>query len=142
MSAPASSEDVYPAQGYAGDVTPATACQWWQAGQAILVDVRSTAELEWVGFVPGSVHIAWKQWPGMVANNNFDEALLAAVPQDRKVVLLCRSGVRSIAAAQRATALGLQAYNILEGFEGNPDALAQRGHVGGWRYHGLPWRQG
>ena len=142
MSAPASSEDVYPAQGYAGDVTPATACQWWQAGQAILVDVRSTAELEWVGFVPGSVHIAWKQWPGMVANNNFDEALLAAVPQDRKVVLLCRSGVRSIAAAQRATELGLQAYNILEGFEGNPDALAQRGHVGGWRYHGLPWRQG
>ena len=142
MSAPASSEDVYPAQGYAGDVTPATACQWWQAGQAILVDVRSTAELEWVGFVPGSVHIAWKQWPGMVANNNFDEALLAAVPKDRKVVLLCRSGVRSIAAAQRATALGLQAYNILEGFEGNPDALAQRGHVGGWRYHGLPWRQG
>ena len=142
MSAPASSEDVYPAQGYAGDVTPATACQWWQAGQAILVDVRSTAELEWVGFVPGSVHIAWKQWPGMVANNNFDEALLAAVPQDKKVVLLCRSGVRSIAAAQRATALGLQAYNILEGFEGNPDALAQRGHVGGWRFHGLPWRQG
>ena len=142
MSAPASSEDVYPAQGYAGDVTPATACQWWQAGQAILVDVRSTAELEWVGFVPGSVHIAWKQWPGMVANNNFDEALLAAVPQDRKVVLLCRSGVRSIAAAQRATELGLQAYNILQGFEGNPDALAQRGHVGGWRYHGLPWRQG
>ena len=142
MSAPASSEDVYPAQGYAGDVTPATACQWWQAGQAILVDVRSTAELEWVGFVPGSVHIAWKQWPGMVANNNFDEALLAAVPQDKKVVLLCRSGVRSIAAAQRATELGLQAYNILQGFEGNPDALAQRGHVGGWRYHGLPWRQG
>ena len=142
MSAPASSEDVYPAQGYAGDVTPATACQWWQAGQAILVDVRSTAELEWVGFVPGSVHIAWKQWPGMVANNNFDEALLAAVPQDRKVVLLCRSGVRSIAAAQRATALGLQAYNILEGFEGNPDALAHRGQLGGWRFHGLPWRQG
>ena len=142
MSAPASSEDVYPAQGYAGDVTPATACQWWQAGQAILVDVRSTAELEWVGFVPGSVHIAWKQWPGMVANNNFDEALLAAVPQDKKVVLLCRSGVRSIAAAQRATALGLQAYNILEGFEGNPDALAHRGQLGGWRFHGLPWRQG
>ena len=142
MSAPASSEDVYPAQGYAGDVTPATACQWWQAGQAILVDVRSTAELEWVGFVPGSVHIAWKQWPGMVANANFDEALLAAVPQGKKVVLLCRSGVRSIAAAQRATALGLQAYNILEGFEGNPDALAHRGQLGGWRFHGLPWRQG
>ena len=130
------------AQGYAGDISPQTAFDWWQAGQAVLVDVRSTAELEWVGFVPGCVHIAWKQWPGMVANANFDKAILEAVPSDKKVVLLCRSGVRSIAAAQRATELGLQAYNILEGFEGNPDALAQRGHVGGWRFHGLPWRQG
>jgi len=55
---------------------------------------------------------------------------------------LCRSGIRSIAAAQRATELGLQAYNILEGFEGDPDADGQRGHRGGWRFHGLPWQQG
>jgi rhodanese-related sulfurtransferase len=129
-------------QEYAGDISPMTAFDWWQAGEAVLVDVRSTAELEWVGFVPGSVHIAWKHWPGMVTNSNFDEALLASVPKDKKVVLLCRSGVRSIAAAIRATELGLQAYNILEGFEGNPDAQAQRGHLGGWRFHGLPWRQG
>ena len=59
----------------------------------------------------------------------------------KKLVLLCRSGVRSIAAAQRATELGLQAYNILEGFEGDPDANAHRGLTGGWRYHGLPWQQ-
>jgi rhodanese-related sulfurtransferase len=51
------------------------------------------------------------------------------------------SGVRSIAAAQRATALGLQAYNILEGFEGDLDDQAHRGVQGGWRKHGLPWRQ-
>jgi hypothetical protein len=49
--------------------------------------------------------------------------------------------VRSIAAAKRATELGLAAYNILEGFEGDPDAQAHRGRKGGWRYHGLPWRQ-
>ena len=61
--------------------------------------------------------------------------------QGRKVVLLCRSGVRSVAAARRATELGLQAYNILEGFEGDPDGHGQRGRKGGWRYHGLPWRQ-
>ena len=66
----------------------------------------------------------------------------AAVPSDKKVVLLCRSGVRSIAAAKRATELGLEAYNILEGFEGDPDALAHRGNRGGWRKQGLPWRQG
>ncbi|MNN95427.1 hypothetical protein D3C81_2142330 [compost metagenome] len=58
-----------------------------------------------------------------------------------KVVLLCRSGVRSVAAAQRATALGLEAYNILEGFEGDADENGQRGRLGGWRLAGLPWRQ-
>ncbi|MDO9195060.1 rhodanese-like domain-containing protein [Rhodoferax sp.] len=131
-----------PAQGYAGDVSPHLACQWWQAGDAVLVDVRTDAEREWVGFVPGAVPLAWKQWPGMVMNAAFDDGLLAAVPADKKVVLLCRSGVRSIAAARRATELGLEAYNILEGFEGDPDEHAQRGRKNGWRYHGLPWRQG
>ncbi len=130
------------APGYAGDVSPQLACQWWQAGDAVLVDVRSDAEREWVGFVPGATALAWKQWPGMVMNADFDEGLRAAVPAGKKVVLLCRSGVRSIAAAKRATELGLEAYNILEGFEGDPDAHAQRGRKGGWRYHGLPWRQG
>ncbi len=129
------------AQGYAGDVTPQLACAWWQAGEAVLVDVRSDAEREWVGFIPQATPVAWKQWPGMVMNPLFDQALLAAVPSDKKVLLLCRSGVRSIAAARRATELGLQAYNILEGFEGNPDGAAQRGKLGGWRRHGLPWRQ-
>ena len=131
-----------PAQGYAGDVSPQLACQWWQAGEAVLVDVRSDAEREWVGFVPDAVPLAWKQWPGMVMNASFDEGLKAAVPTGRKVVLFCRSGGRSIPAARRATELGLEAYNILEGFEGDPDQQAQRGGKGGWRYHGLPWRQG
>jgi rhodanese-related sulfurtransferase len=130
-----------PATGYAGDVSPHQACQWWQSGEAVLVDVRSDAERAWVGFVPGAVPLAWKQWPGMVLNAAFDEALKACVPEGKKVLLLCRSGVRSIAAAQRATQLGLEAYNILEGFEGDPDAQAQRGHQGGWRFHGLPWQQ-
>ena len=130
------------AAGYAGDVSPSLAHAWWQAGDAVLVDVRTDAERDWVGFVPGAVALAWKQWPGMVMNPQFDAALLAAVPPDKKVVLLCRSGVRSVAAAKRATELGLQAYNILEGFEGDPDAQAQRGHRSGWRFRGLPWRQG
>ncbi|MBX3652972.1 MAG: rhodanese-like domain-containing protein [Ramlibacter sp.] len=136
------SSTVRPAQGYAGDVSPELACQWWQAGDAVLVDVRTDAEREWVGFVPGAVPLAWKQWPGMAMNPGFDDGLKAAVPAGGKVVLLCRSGARSVAAARRATELGLQAYNILEGFEGDPDAQAQRGHVGGWRFRGLPWRQG
>jgi sulfur dioxygenase len=130
------------ATGYAGDVSAELAFAWWQAGEAVLVDVRSDAEREWVGFVPGAVALAWKQWPGMTMNLQFDASLQAAVPAGKKVVLLCRSGVRSIAAAKRATELGLEAYNILEGFEGDPDANAQRGQRGGWRLRGLPWRQG
>ena len=130
------------AQGYAGDITPELAFQWWQAGAAVLVDVRTDAEREWVGFVPGAVALAWKQWPGMALNPAFDAGIRAALPTGGKVLLLCRSGVRSIAAARRATELGVEAYNILEGFEGDPDAQAQRGHKSGWRLRGLPWRQG
>ncbi len=130
-----------PAEGYAGDVTPQQAAQWMASGVAVLVDVRSDAEREWVGYVPGAVPLAWKQWPGMVQNATFDEGIRAAVPAGRKAVLLCRSGVRSVAAARRATELGLEAYNILEGFEGNPDEHGQRGRTGGWRFRGLPWKQ-
>jgi len=130
-----------PADGYAGDVSCQTAYQWWQSEQAVLVDVRSSAELAWVGFVPGALSVPFKQWPGMTLNPDFDAQLLAAVPPGKKVLMLCRSGVRSIATAQRATQLGLQAYNILEGFEGDANAQGQRNRLGGWRLHGLPWQQ-
>jgi rhodanese-related sulfurtransferase len=130
-----------PAEGYAGDVTPELACRWWQSGDAVLVDIRTDAERDWVGFVPGAVNLEWKRWPGMQPNPDFDAQLRAAVPPGKKAVMLCRSGVRSIAAARRATELGLEAYNILEGFEGDPDERGQRGKRGGWRLRGLPWRQ-
>lgn len=129
------------AGSYAGDVSPELAWQWVQAGDAVLVDVRTDAEREWVGFVPGAVPAAWKQWPGMARNTAFETTVQAAAADGKKLVMLCRSGVRSVAAAQRATELGLEAYNILEGFEGDPDGQAQRGHKGGWRHRGLPWRQ-
>ena len=137
----AGGQQVQPATGYAGDIAPPLAWQWLQSGDAVLVDVRTDAEREWVGFVPGAVALAWKQWPGMALNANFDDELKATVPDGKKVVFLCRSGVRSVAAARRATELGLQAYNILEGFEGDADGQAQRGRLGGWRLRGLPWMQ-
>lgn len=134
--------DDRPAQGYAGDVPPQQAYEWWQHGDAVLVDVRSDAEREWVGFVPGAVVAPWKQWPGMRMNESFDASLKSAVPPGKKAVLFCRSGVRSMAAAKRAAQLGIEAYNMLEGFEGDPDEAGQRGKHGGWRLRGLPWRQG
>jgi rhodanese-related sulfurtransferase len=141
-SPPHSSDaDVRPADGYAGDVSPQVAAQWIARGEAVLIDVRTDAEREWVGFVPGAVPLAWKQWPGMALNANFDEGVRAAVPSGKKALMLCRSGVRSIDAARRATALGFAAYNVLEGFEGDRDAQSHRGNQGGWRFHGLPWKQ-
>ena len=74
-------------------------------------------------------------------NDGFDEGLRAAVPDGAKAVLQCRSGVRSVSAARRATELGITAYNILEGFEGDADEEGHRGRKGGWRMRGLPWRQ-
>ena len=128
-----------PAEGYAGDVSPQLAWQWVQAGQAVLVDVRTDAEREWVGFVPDAVALAWKQWPGMALNPHFDAGVQSL--GERPLLMLCRSGVRSIAAAKRATELGATAYNILEGFEGDPDEQAHRAMRGGWKLRGLPWRQ-
>jgi rhodanese-related sulfurtransferase len=132
---------VQAAADYAGDVSPELAWSWVQSGQALLVDVRSDAERAWVGFVPEAKPLAWKQWPAMEVNPDFDTGLQALALEGKKLLLLCRSGVRSIAAAKRATELGLEAYNILEGFEGDPNAQAHRGLVGGWRKRGLPWRQ-
>ncbi len=139
MSQP--TDAVHPAQGYAGDISPQLAFEWWQSGQGLLIDIRTEAEIAWVGFVPGAVCIPWKHWPGMVLNANFDEQVRQAVPAGGKALMLCRSGIRSIAAARRATELGIEAYNILEGFEGDPDANGHRGSFEGWRYRGLPWRQ-
>ena len=133
--------EVRPATGYAGDIDPGTAYAWMQGGRAVLVDVRTDAEREWVGFVPGALAAAWKQWPGMAMNAEFDAQVRAAAAEGQSLAMLCRSGVRSIAAARRATELGLEAYNILEGFEGAPDDNAHRGNTGGWRFRGLPWRQ-
>lgn len=129
------------AEGYAGDVMPEQAWEWVQGGAAVLVDVRSDAERSWVGEVPGAQAIAWKQWPGMAFNTDFDAQLQAAAQPGQRVLMLCRSGVRSVAAARRATELGIEAWNILEGFEGEPDSQSQRNHAGGWRARGLPWRQ-
>ncbi len=132
---------IAPAVSYAGDISPELAHQWMLTGTAVLVDIRSNAERAWVGFIVDAVGIEWKVWPGMVANANFEVELKAAVPAGSKVMMLCRSGVRSIPASERAQSLGYTAYNILEGFEGDPDGEAHRGQKGGWRYRGLPWRQ-
>jgi rhodanese-related sulfurtransferase len=126
---------------YAGAVTPAEAHAFMGAG-AKLVDVRTKPELAYVGSVPGAMAVEWQTFPGGTPNPDFIAQLSALVPKDQPVMFLCRSGGRSHAAAQAATKAGWkEAYNILEGFEGDKDASGHRNTVGGWRKAGLPWTQ-
>ena len=129
---------------YAGALTPQEAFDLLRlAPGARLVDVRTRAEWDWVGRVPGAVEIEWNQYPGGVRNPHFLAELKRQVEPGVPVLFLCRSGARSDGAARLATEAGYgDCYNILEGFEGDKDANGHRGNIGGWRKAGLPWIQG
>ena len=128
---------------YAGEVTPKEAWTLLQSAPGtVLVDVRTQAELHWVGKVPNAVEIEWMNWPTMQKNEHFMVQLNRQVDKEAMVLFLCRSAQRSHFAAVLATQNGWNnCYNILEGFEGDKDANSQRGHAGGWRNAGLPWSQ-
>ena len=126
---------------YAGALLPAEAHKLMQQGAA-LVDVRTKPELQYVGRVPGALAVEWQTYPGSRENPEFLAELAAAVPKDQPVMFMCRSGARSHSAAEAATRAGWkEAYNVLEGFEGDKDAEQHRSTVGGWRKAGLPWVQ-
>ena len=134
---------------YAGDLTPDEAFELLRDDpRAVLVDVRTTAEWSYVG-VPDlsqlgrdAVLAEWVSFPGGAPNPAFLATVTEAAAKDAPVVFLCRSGVRSVAAANAATAAGFTAaYNITEGFEGPADEAGHRGTSAGWKVRGLPWRQ-
>lgn len=130
---------------YAGAVTPQEAFALLQHEAHIkLIDVRTTAERDWVGRVAidPSRHAAieWNVYPGGTPNPAFLEQLAAVAAPDQVLLFLCRSGVRSRHAAALATANGYaNCFDILEGFEGDKDAAGHRKTVGGWCARGLPW---
>lgn len=130
---------------YAGALLPKEAFALLECAHgATLVDVRTRAELYWVGRVPGAVAIEWSGYPGGARNPDFLGQLQATVPVTAApVMFLCRSGQRSHHAAVQATGAGYpNCFNVLEGFEGDRDAQGHRNTVGGWRAAGLPWEQG
>ena len=127
---------------YAGSVPPLDAWALVQAGAAVLVDVRSAEERKFVGHVPGAAHVAWASGTSLTRNPRFVRELEAKVRKDEPVLLLCRSGKRSALAAEAATKAGFaNAFNVLEGFEGELNDAQQRGTGDGWRFRGLPWAQ-
>jgi len=126
---------------YSGAVTPQEAWSLLQEGSKVkIVDVRTQPEWQFVGVVPQSELIEWKRYPLMALNPDFLARLKATVDPENVVLFLCRSGVRSHEAAALAAQHGYtEAYNILEGFEGDKDENQQRGHRNGWKAAGLPW---
>ena len=126
---------------YAGALTPQEAYEiLQQAPHAKLVDVRTTAELELVGRVPSAAHIEWAFYPGMLANADFAQHLEMQVDKEALVIFMCRTGGRSHNAAAVAAKLGFsEAYNMLEGFEGEANTEKQRTLINGWKHAGLPW---
>src|SRR5688572_1913317 len=126
---------------YAGALLPAEAHELMKAGVK-LVDVRTKPELQYVGKVPGSLAVEWQTYPGGKPNPEFIGELAAAVSKDQPVMFMCRSGARSHGAAEAALRAGWkEAYNVLEGFEGDKDGAEHRNTVNGWRKAGLPWTQ-
>lgn len=136
-----------------GDVPNATPEETFAAiekgGNVLLVDVRTTAEWAYVGLPDLSaagaepVLIEWQKFPDMAVDPRFGEMLEAMTPdKSTELYFLCRSGVRSLAAAREMRARGYDnVYNISDGFEGPPDGSGHRGNVAGWKASGLPWRQ-
>ncbi len=127
------------------DLTPRQAWDYLQAHSDVLfVDVRMEIEYLYVGHPPGVVHIPWYEYPDMAIDEaRFVEQVLreAGSPQ-RPLVLLCRSGNRTVEAGRALEAAGFtQVAHVLHGFEGDLDEHFHRGRLNGWRHDGLPWEQ-
>jgi rhodanese-related sulfurtransferase len=126
---------------FRGILTPSEAWALFSRGELELIDTRTLAERDLIGYVPGSVHIEWYNYPDKKRNEHFLDQLRSRVEPDRPVAFLCRAGVRSKHAATLAAENGyIYALDVQYGFEGDRNAQGQR-VVNGWRVDGLPWRQ-
>ncbi len=128
---------------YSGALLPEEAYTLLQSVPAAkLVDVRSNAEWNFVGVIPGAVNVEWKTFPGMIDNPHFIEQLKHQVDPESLVMFICRTGARSDQAARAAAANGFSdCFNVLEGFEGDKNTDHHRGRVNGWKARQLPWVQ-
>lgn len=128
---------------YHGALTPEEAHQLMTlTDQAKLIDVRSRAEWDLVGTIPGSVQIEFLTYPGWQANPHFMQQLTQAVDRENLAMFICRNGQRAHKAAEAAVAGGFsECYTVLKGFEGDKDKTSQKRDVDGWKNAGLPWVQ-
>jgi len=122
-----------------------------QQKNAVLIDVRSSMEYEFVGHPLNAVPIPVKEWPDWTTEPNFVKKVRSALGLhlsenderlDVPLFMLCRSGARSAFAAEMLINDGFtNVYNVFEGFEGDKDEHGHRNTMNGWRFHHLPWEQ-
>ena len=114
-----------------------------ESTDAKLIDTRTFIEFSFIGHPIGAIHIPLKRPPNWQVLPDFIERVEKEVPNKATaIVLLCRSGARSMQAAELLQQAGYNdLYNMEEGFEGDKDDNNHRGTLGGWRFHGLPWEQ-
>jgi rhodanese-related sulfurtransferase len=109
---------------------------------AIFIDCRSEMEFLFVGHPTGAIAIPWNDGPDWEVNPHFVSHVKKAASVDRPLVLICRSGNRSLDAGAALENAGFtKVYNVLHGFEGELNDQHQRNSMTGWRHDGLPWEQ-
>ncbi|MBF0610833.1 MAG: rhodanese-like domain-containing protein [Magnetococcales bacterium] len=125
-----------------GHLTPKEALEFIQENKAVFIDIRSEMEHFFVGHPMGVVNIPWQDAPDFEINPNFADEVGRVATKEQPIVLICRSGHRSIDAGNCLLNAGFTTiYNVLEGFEGDRDENHHRSSVNGWRFRGLPWVQ-
>ena len=113
-----------------------------QTSDAVFVDCRSEMEYLFVGHPKGAILVSWNDGPNWDINPEFVSHVKKATSVNRPVILICRSGNRSLDAGHALEEAGFtKIYNVLHGFEGELDADHHRGASTGWRFEGLPWEQ-
>ena len=124
-------------------LTPKEAFQFLKNNpNAVLVDVRSEIEFLFVGHPVGSIHVPWNDGPDWEINPDFVAHVKKIANEARPVLLICRSGVRSLEAGKALKEAGFrEVYNVRHGFEGDLDESHRRSSLNGWRHDGLPWEQ-
>ncbi|TCV86332.1 rhodanese-like domain-containing protein [Sulfurirhabdus autotrophica] len=124
-------------------LTPKQAFELLQSKpEAVFIDVRSEMEYLFVGHPEGSILIPWVDAPDWEINPHFVSHVKTAASINRPVVLICRSGRRSIDAGEALEKAGLkEVYNVLHGFEGDLNEQHHRNLTNGWRHDNLPWGQ-
>lgn len=132
------------------DLSPTEAWEMLEQSRAVLLDVRTTMEYQYVGHPVGALHVPWKEAPDWENDPQFVAKVRAALsdrtpdqePEGIPIMTICRSGKRSLAAAEALARQGFrEVYNIGEGFEGDLDEKKHRNTVNGWRFNNLPWEQ-